>query len=69
MNALLKHCLTFFLTKNLYFAINQTCKFTPALQLLGGAWLCKCAYTLHKGTLTRDFRPLVFFIKQLPLGP
>jgi hypothetical protein len=22
-----------------------------------------------KGTLTRDFRPLVFFIKQLPLGP
>jgi hypothetical protein len=24
---------------------------------------------LFKGTLTRDFRPLVFFIKQLPLGP
>jgi hypothetical protein len=24
---------------------------------------------LLKGTLTRDFRPLVFFIKQLPLGP
>jgi hypothetical protein len=22
-----------------------------------------------KGTLTRDFRPLVFFIKQLRLGP
>jgi hypothetical protein len=22
-----------------------------------------------KGILTRDFRPLVFFIKQLPLGP
>jgi hypothetical protein len=22
-----------------------------------------------KGTLTQDFRPLVFFIKQLPLGP
>jgi hypothetical protein len=22
-----------------------------------------------KGTLTRDFRPLFFFIKQLPLGP
>jgi hypothetical protein len=24
---------------------------------------------IFKGTLTRDFRPLVFFIKQLPLGP
>jgi hypothetical protein len=24
--------------------------------------------TILKGTLTRDFRPLVFFIKQLPLG-
>jgi hypothetical protein len=22
-----------------------------------------------KGTLTRDFQPLVFFTKQLPLGP
>jgi hypothetical protein len=26
-------------------------------------------YWFFKGTLTRDFRPLDFFIKQLPLGP
>jgi hypothetical protein len=24
---------------------------------------------LVKGTLTRDYRPLLIFIKQLPLGP
>jgi hypothetical protein len=33
---------------------------------------CQLIYSIApfsiKGTLTRDFRPLVFFIKQLPLG-
>jgi hypothetical protein len=28
----------------------------------------KCDFIFIKGTLKRDFRPLVFFIKELPLG-
>jgi hypothetical protein len=31
-------------------------------------YTCYCSMLL-KVTVTRDFRPLVFFIKQSPLGP
>jgi hypothetical protein len=62
--------------KGVYLRIHKSTKYCADKQTASAgfpSWLLSCGHLTYlyyiKETVSRDFRPLVFFINQLPLGP